>query len=342
MKFDLRLYVLVLGVEPLRVFLFKDGLARLATTAYSKPTDYNMSNMQMHLTNYAINKNSMGFMKNYTAMADFVGSKRSLKFVLRYLKKNFNADTGKLMKEVKDLIIKTILSAQPHLAHQYRSYQLDDYENSLCFEVLGFDIMLDEKFKPYLLEVNHAPSFATDSPLDEKIKGQVIYDTLNLLGLSQKRKRNYKISNKLRMDLRRMSTKKASLPIVLREQLRKDFDELRNQYEFRNKGMYDMIYPILDEITLDPVEDEMRPYLTMLDWITREYCKKNHIKPPVPLEKLKKLETQQLQEQKQRGSAATSAWGKGGNQGLASGSHQPTHGKSTTEASVKLKQNHSH
>jgi len=52
--------------------------------------------------------------------------------------------------------------------------------------------MLDEDFKPYLLEINHAPSFATDSTLDEKIKGQVIYDAINLLGLSQKRKKNYK------------------------------------------------------------------------------------------------------------------------------------------------------
>jgi hypothetical protein len=62
MKFDLRLYVLVLGVDPLRIFLFKDGLARLATNPYQKPSDYNMGNMQMHLTNYAINKNAMGFM----------------------------------------------------------------------------------------------------------------------------------------------------------------------------------------------------------------------------------------------------------------------------------------
>ena len=97
MKFDLRLYVLVLGVDPLRIFLFKDGLARLATSAYAKPTEDNMSNMQMHLTNYAINKHAMGFMKNSSSLADFVGSKRSLKFVLRYLKKNFNADTSLLM-----------------------------------------------------------------------------------------------------------------------------------------------------------------------------------------------------------------------------------------------------
>ena len=117
MKFDLRLYVLVLGVDPLRIFLFKDGLARLATTAYSKPTERNMTNMRMHLTNYAINKNSLNFSKNYTAAADFVGSKRSLKFVMRYLRKTLNADTTKLMREIKDLTVKTILSGQPHLSH---------------------------------------------------------------------------------------------------------------------------------------------------------------------------------------------------------------------------------
>jgi tubulin polyglutamylase TTLL6/13 len=64
--------------------------------------------------------------------------------------------------------------------------------------------MLDQQCKPILLEINHAPSFATDSPIDEKIKGQVIYDTINMLGLNQKRKKNYKAINKLRVDLRRM------------------------------------------------------------------------------------------------------------------------------------------
>ena len=82
------------------------------------------------------------------------------------------------------MIIKTLISAQPNLAQSYKNYHTEDYENSLAFEILGFDIMLDEKCKPYLLEINHAPSFGTDSPLDEKIKGQVIYDTLNLLGLN--------------------------------------------------------------------------------------------------------------------------------------------------------------
>lgn len=44
--------------------------------------------------------------------------------------------------------------------------------------------MLDHKCRPYLLEVNHSPSFSTDSPLDQKIKSDLIKDTITLLGLS--------------------------------------------------------------------------------------------------------------------------------------------------------------
>ena len=40
----------------------------------------------------------------------------------------------------------------------------------MCFEVLGMDVILDHKLKPYLLEVNHSPSFTTDTPLDAAIK----------------------------------------------------------------------------------------------------------------------------------------------------------------------------
>lgn len=54
----------------------------------------------------------------------------------------------------------------------------------MCFEILGFDIILDEKLKPWILEVNHSPSFSTDTPLDFKIKKNLITDTIKLLNLS--------------------------------------------------------------------------------------------------------------------------------------------------------------
>ena len=41
-KFDLRIYTLVTGCDPLRIFVFKDGLARFATTKYVEPTQHNV------------------------------------------------------------------------------------------------------------------------------------------------------------------------------------------------------------------------------------------------------------------------------------------------------------
>ena len=64
LKFDIRLYVLLYGVNPLRVFLFKDGLVRLATETYLQPSEDNIDNLFMHLTNYAINKNNDNFVQN--------------------------------------------------------------------------------------------------------------------------------------------------------------------------------------------------------------------------------------------------------------------------------------
>ena len=58
----------------------------------------------------------------------------------------------------------------------------------MCFEVLGFDIMLDHKFKPYVLEVNHTPSFTTDTPLDSQIKKCLIRDTLILMNINVRTK----------------------------------------------------------------------------------------------------------------------------------------------------------
>lgn len=60
-KFDLRLYVLINGISPLRVYVYRDGLARFATVKYATPAPSNLNNLCMHLTNYAINKESSSF-----------------------------------------------------------------------------------------------------------------------------------------------------------------------------------------------------------------------------------------------------------------------------------------
>ena len=58
----------------------------------------------------------------------------------------------------------------------------------MCFQILGFDIMIDKYFKPWLIEVNQSPSFQTDSPLDYEVKKQVLRDSFKLLNINQERR----------------------------------------------------------------------------------------------------------------------------------------------------------
>lgn len=54
LKFDIRIYVLVTSIDPWRVYIYKEGLARFASESYSETG--NKSNRFSHLTNYSINK----------------------------------------------------------------------------------------------------------------------------------------------------------------------------------------------------------------------------------------------------------------------------------------------
>jgi D-alanine-D-alanine ligase-like ATP-grasp enzyme len=48
---------------------------------------------------------------------------------------------------------------------------------------LGFDIMMDSKLRPWLIEVNHLPSFGTDSPLDLDIKERLMFQALRSIAV---------------------------------------------------------------------------------------------------------------------------------------------------------------
>jgi hypothetical protein len=60
-KFDLRVYVLVTSLEPLKIYVFKEGLARFATHEYKNNSE--KQDRFMHLTNYSINKKSVNFVQ---------------------------------------------------------------------------------------------------------------------------------------------------------------------------------------------------------------------------------------------------------------------------------------
>ena len=108
---------------------------------------------------------------------------------------------------IKEIIMKTLIAGQPHLAHLYKSSKPEDFENSLCFQVLGFDVFIDKNGKPWLIEVNQSPSFTTDTPLDYNIKKNLIRDSINMLNLSWKRKNKYISAKRAEMQKRVLTGK---------------------------------------------------------------------------------------------------------------------------------------
>jgi Tubulin-tyrosine ligase family len=113
----------------------------------------------------------------------------------------------------------------------------------MCFEVLGFDIYLDKKARPWLLEVNLAPSFATDSKLDHELKHGVISDTFRLLGVTYREK--IRKINKKKEDLQRRIVEKTSY----KESLQRNREELelikakKEKYENKHMGKFRRIFP---------------------------------------------------------------------------------------------------
>lgn len=79
-------------------------------------------------------------------------------------------------------------------------------ESRTCFEIFGFDIILDSKMQPLLLEVNQAPSFATDSPLDYEIKRKLFVDMFSMLNLTIARKKE-KLQQQYQEKLDRMTSR---------------------------------------------------------------------------------------------------------------------------------------
>ncbi|XP_069127593.1 tubulin polyglutamylase TTLL7-like isoform X2 [Argopecten irradians] len=263
-KFDLRLYVLVTSCDPLRVFLFDDGLVRLSTEKYLAPTEANINHSYMHLTNYSVNKHNEFYEKGDSLSS---GSKRSVQYFREYLRQN-DINDGLLWQNIGDMIVKTLIVSEPHLLHAYRMCRpgAAPGSDSVCFEVLGFDVLIDRKLRPWLLEINRSPSFGTDEKVDFDIKSALIEDTIRLLNIkisdksrnmaaqkAEARKRLFRQNKRADgPDISEYEKKRQSIE-KRKEELKETLARLRKvsareDYENRNRGRFRRIFPPDDKI----------------------------------------------------------------------------------------------
>lgn len=73
-------------------------------------------------------------------------------------------DDNLLWAKIEDIINKTIISIEHIINNAVEMFV--PYKNQNCFELFGFDILIDNNMFPWLLEVNLTPALSCDSPLD--------------------------------------------------------------------------------------------------------------------------------------------------------------------------------
>ncbi|KAJ8264676.1 hypothetical protein GJAV_G00152400, partial [Gymnothorax javanicus] len=191
----------------------------------------------MHLTNYAINKHSDNFVRD-----DDTGSKRKLSTFNKYLEV-MRYDKERIWADIEDVIIKTLISAHPILKHNYHTCFPNHASGSACFEILGFDVLLDHRLKPWLLEVNHSPSFTTDSRLDREVKDNLLYDTLVLINLGACDRRKITEEERRRVKERlQLNRSREARNEELRQSQAASIEQMQ-RYEAKNLGRFRRIFP---------------------------------------------------------------------------------------------------
>jgi len=176
-KFDIRLYVLITSVDPLVVYILKDGLARFASEEYNTDS-CNIDNNCIHLTNSAVNKDNI---MDYGSVGQdpYSGYLWTLSRLKQYFETcdDEHIKWDKMWQSIVHVIRKTILMAYPQMKEECKNLK-SSYN---CYKLLGFDIMLEENLKPWVLEVNTDPCLFAD-PVDLDLKSALITEMLNIVG----------------------------------------------------------------------------------------------------------------------------------------------------------------
>lgn len=138
---------------------------------YSESAD-SLGNTFIHLTNYSLNKMSAEYTDEQKWTLDEFWS---------YIQKNQpNVNAVDVWSSLVDVIVKTLIAAEAPIMRMSHTYAPSRYS---CFELFGFDVLLDSDLKPWLLEVNISPSMKASSENDARIKEPLVRDILNVIGL---------------------------------------------------------------------------------------------------------------------------------------------------------------
>ena len=162
-KFDIRLWVLFIAEQDDDVYIFRQGHLKATCTKY----DPDSSDLYVHLTNYSIQKYNQNFSKIE------IGNEIPFKDFQKELDKN---ETGiNFYKDIYPKIVRIV-----RITGGAAKGKMNFLNKKYCFEIFGYDFILDENYQPYLLEINTNPGLEISSPIIDELLPRMVDDALKL------------------------------------------------------------------------------------------------------------------------------------------------------------------
>lgn len=222
-KYNFRLFILVTSVDPLCFYLHGDGYVTFTSKKWTDDEDF-IDDNAVHLNHSYFNKDKKGFRIN-NQYDVFSLSRSSFYSFEKYCSKN-NIDFPSIKKQIQDICVKAVLSNYCSEIKKFNKYVTSSSKN--VYEIFGVDVCLDNKLKPYLLEINLAPDIEPmeDSPIDLVFFDKMVTDLFNLVGIKPYDHKNTK---------RRV--------LNFEERLQENLDELK-----RERGGWELIFPLRENI----------------------------------------------------------------------------------------------
>ena len=165
-KFDIRIWVLFSFLSDnykFEVYVFKEGHLKACSEIFDLYSD----DLYVHLTNYSVQK----YNKNFSKVE--IGNEISFETFQKELDKR--GDGKNFKKDVFPKIMKIIA----YTANASKN-KINILIRKNCFEIFGYDFILDSNFEPFLLEVNTNPGLEESSPLIQMLVPRMIDDAFRL------------------------------------------------------------------------------------------------------------------------------------------------------------------
>ena len=179
-KFDMRAYVLVTGMDPLKIYFYRDGYLKLTVKNFTLDRNH-LTDGCVHITTSDTNLECFDG-KEYkydTTIYDANSNFYSYVHFERYCAKH-GINYTYIMEQFKDIFVKTFISLNSNFLELIKQKKL--YDKNL-YQLYGLDLIVDANSRVHLLELNRDPSMRNGHAVCDYMYDNIIADILNIVGI---------------------------------------------------------------------------------------------------------------------------------------------------------------